>query len=291
MPALRKKIINYTIFKFLFAIFVLEKRTDYLKREIMETTKKHIATFALLLFASLSQAFSQDYRPMLQVGKTWYLNYVNWSWPDGQHDWKIKITIEKDTVIGGEPCFKAAEHRSFMPDKDAYYFMQEKDHRILELWKSYPSGKKLLFDFTLNEGDSVTVSEGSDMTVERIDTVDVQGELFRRFTMYRPKSGYYKEERQIWVEGIGGESSPLLPLRAQGDYDRNIRLDSCTIGGRCLFRRDDLYAPSYQANTDNIQGAGYQKREMPAFDMQGRRLSTPPSHGLYIRNGRKVLVR
>ena len=248
-------------------------------------------TALMLLLLSGTVIAQSDYCPLLQVGKAWHLNYPNMSWPDGSHDGKWMLTVEKDTVVGGEQCFKVLSWLSFRPEEEGYVILQEKDHKVWELSDKYSTGRKLLFDFTLGEGDPVTVDEGSDMTVESIDSVKVLGHVYRRVTMYRPKTVYNDEERQVWIEGVGGESALLLPLKARGAIGLDILLDSCTLGDRCLFRREDFNASSYHVSTDKIQGTEYQKRNMPAFDLQGRRLSRQPRGGLHIRNGRKVLVR
>lgn len=260
----------------------------------MSTVKNRLLLVVFMLLVVSSQSFGQGYRPMLQVGKTWHMNYPNMSWPDGSHDGKWEMTVEKDTIVGGEQCFKVLSWMSFRPDGGGYYLMQEQDRKVWWLTDTYSSGRKLLFDFTLMVGDSVTVSEGSDMTVEHVDSIEVSGEVYKRITMYRAGSGYNEEERQVWVEGIGSKSSPLLSLTAQGAVGLDIRLDSCTLGGRCVFRREDFLAPTYHANNDATSipriNAISVTNSPKYYDLQGRRLTGRPGRGLYIRDGKKVVL-
>lgn len=248
---------------------------------------------AAFFIACIMQVVSQEYRPMLQVGKVWHMNWPNMSWPGGEHDGKWELTVEKDTIVEGECCFKVLSQMSFRPGEEGCFLLQEKDSKVWLLDGRHASSKKLLYDFTFNVGDPVTVSEGSGMTVERIDTIEVRSGQYRRFTLFRPKSGYCDEEHQLWVEGIGSIWGPVSPLSTQGSSGFEITLDSCTVDGICIFTASDFDAPAMAtviALPTTFVNTVPHKHHL-FTDLQGRPSTLPSRCGLYIRDGRKVVVR
>lgn len=69
----------------------------------------------------------------------------------------------------------------------------------------------LLYDFDVQEGDTVWhTNSGYDYTViESVDSVEIDGQLRRRYNVDTGRNYYFQDE-EYWVEGIGSTKNGLL---------------------------------------------------------------------------------
>jgi hypothetical protein len=67
-----------------------------------------------------------------------------------------------------------------------------------------------------------------------------------------------------------------------------IYVDAVYDGDECIFERQDFSRPAVTAIKD-IESVHPVKNTL--YDLQGRRLSTKPSKGVYIENGKKWVVK
>jgi type IX secretion system substrate protein len=66
----------------------------------------------------------------------------------------------------------------------------------------------LLFDFSLQIGNSVMLGNGNIYTVNNITNIDVNGGQRRMFSLVNPSPFVMGE---LWIEGVGNRSHPLKP--------------------------------------------------------------------------------
>ena len=229
-----------------------------------------------------------DYHPLLKDGKVWISSYIAY----GYYEIEYVKYVKGDTIVDGEKYFKMYTN---MTDLDTGgmrigtrpELLQEADRKVWKLSKNREGEwvKRMLFDFGQEVGETFKcILNDVTLTLVGIDSISVGGTVRRRYTheyTCPPRDDVY---RQYWVEGIGSQCGPLTSSRAYN----NSRLKSCYEDGVCIFTGDDFSLPPLTAG---IKPAGPSSREQqpPLYDLQGRRLRDEPAHGIYIKDGKKVL--
>ncbi len=100
--------------------------------------------------------------------------------------------------------------------------------------------------------------------------------------------GKYGDEKDCWVEGIGSLKYGIN-VRGGKEYSGTSQvLLSCTQGDKPLYIRNQ--------GTNEIEDLSVEPKsdfakDAPVFDLQGRLLQGKPGRGVYIQNGRKVVIK
>lgn len=151
------------------------------------------------------------------------------------------------------------------------------------------SREYLNFDFGLKVGDVFAIPEIDDiskMRVEWIDTISINGVKRRRLAMreYREDAESTEGILDIWIEGIGNMNGPDYSFWWTAITLRSHMLD-CSQDGKLLASYEDFthYSTSEISTIPQYSG----KNANPhIYDLQGRRLTTEPKHGVYIKGGK-----
>ena len=203
-----------------------------------------------------------------------------------------EIMVKDDAIIDG------------IPSKRMYYRDWREGELKPENWKEsvasalhqdggkvYHTGLGLIMDFSAKVGDVVKINElDADGTmaisykVEAIsDTVFASSTDKKRRRCLHVRNVHYQLGTDIWVEGIGS-----LTYGVGGDrtYYGGAwpQLMECRRGDEILYRHEDFVTSvnSVRASVNPASGI---------FDLQGRRLTQKPTKGVYIQDGKKVVVR
>ena len=192
------------------------------------------------------------------------------------------MTVKGDTLIADNSYKRIVDVATGIFE----YAMREEEKKVFCVYPHY-AGEVLLYDFGLNVGDSFQLYDddsGTDTdawaTVVSVDTVVVGNRVFRILDV-RPKDMMNWPNR--WVEGIGGMYYLVSNFLAVGN---NYVFSSCQLDGETIFTYEDC-------RTVGIKGKPIVdgKRGTSFFGLQGRHLSSKPDKGIYIRDGRKVVVK
>lgn len=150
----------------------------------------------LFLFLFISQiTLAQDYVPFPTSNATWEEAFIGFIGSELEY----YNVMCGDTLLNGIVQSKVYQYTA---DADGeiygpYYFgsIYEEDMKI------YTSqGGELLYDFTLEVGDTFPIYNSNHMVVESIGTTDINGQP--RLTIYfEPYQGWYRDE--FWIAGIG----------------------------------------------------------------------------------------
>ena len=217
------------------------------------------------LYQTIELDYTEEgYHKMGIEGKRW--NYIHYYFDeDGEHRDPYSYVVKGDTVIRRTTYKKL-------------WYQDEKSERLVCLLKetgravlksldfgdnSYDSPiMRSFFDFGRSDFGRVFTWKAKMNTGNTnwmpygVDTIEVKGQPFRRFTCLQK----YSEEgetlttieyngegvwRDIWVEGIGSESSGIedqiptneQPERTTSDYTYFV---SCDEGGKCIFTASDF---------------------------------------------------
>ena len=272
-----------------------------------------IAAF-LLAFPFIGNA-QDSYKCLLDDGKVWHE-----SADYGAMRLECDLYLSGDTVIEGEVYRKLYERTTVHrmgPDSNSEEVaapklrvpIREEDQRVY----IYTYGKHLLYDFTMQPGDVLNTADHEWVEVEAIDTIAVDGTLFRRFrlslvqdkaTAWEQQTGQQwpntepriETENAFWVEGIGSDKGLTSLFAWYGEaaaYSHKSRFNECTEDGTCIFTAADFSAPAYRQGSINAikEVIKPDSENTPVTnDLYGRRVIGSPRPGIYIQNGRKRVV-
>lgn len=197
-----------------------------------------------------------------------------------QHEYVLK----GDTVIIGKTYKKLLTKDS--SEKFLTALRQEGD-RVYAI-DDEGTSEYTLFDFSLKVGDIVKshVDELEMMRVEQVDTVLVDGKECRRLYMW----AYEKDVDitsglvDIWIEGVGCMSGPFFTFAWSATSGSSLLL-GCYQNDRQLVITDKSTAGIKHMNLSSGQTDC-----AASYDLQGRAV-TNPRRGLYIKDGRKIVLK
>jgi hypothetical protein len=263
----------------------------------------------------LAQAQKEEleYRPFAEEGKIWSTTI------GGLNQYVYDGYFAGDTIIGGETWQKVYTIAGI--NRVYYAAVRDEGKKVYAIAKG-SSRPRLLYDFSLKEGDFVRCGvEGSAfeclrmkeepldtlhgflfnlaLKVDRIDTIKLRDGLeHRRFTlsMWSPGKDILIATPIVWIEGLGSGAgpfspwmlqSPLLPTfnehRAFVTYWGNENLSP-----QIIAISDEFYELESSTAVSSLQPT---QEKGTFYDLDGRQISTKPSRGIYIEDGKKRMVK
>lgn len=237
----------------------------------------------VLLWAFVSIAYAQEYKPMLTDGKEWLCMLEIEGSPDGADGkWPYKITVCGESVEEGRIFKKLKkEYTDSVPkneQKISYFLAYEENGQVFRKYDFDFEGENILLilDFNLKKGDVATrLGE----VVTDVDYVEAYG--VRRKRLKIGDSGFY------WVEGIGcDDENGLAPRIPIPTFRICSRILKCYEGGELVFTDKDFLTNTTSIGrvADDIIQTEY------LYNLQGERVFRP-SRGIYIKGSRKVVIR
>ena len=269
--------------------------------------KRKCYMIILLLCLTLSIIAQEDYHSFISEGKSWEIAHIGML-PSQQDKWVFMMN--GDTIIN-ESSYK----KLYQENKQgvAYYRALREEDRKVYCIPCDSQEEHLLFDYGLKVGDSVYCVGGdrfdsSFITETAIDENQVEFVRFMKLTgidTYTNKEGMnlkryhftvnirsrhtdgsvteYEEHSPVtWIEGIG----------TINDYTFNSwYLEMVSSYSWMLTKCYDSHHIFYDEDASRIADNNVLPQPLThtIYDLQGRRLITPPSHGVYIRGGRKYV--
>lgn len=152
--------------------------------------KKSLLTFLLIVLSNLIHG--QTYEALL-VNPSWNLGIANFG---GQTD--VVINQGTDVTVG------TTTYKKF---HDSYYntdvYLRE-DVAARKVYKLVNNTEEMLYDFSLVQGDVITLSNGNTYTVN-VSEVNVLGGTRKRITLQHQ---FFQGE--TWIEGVGSNRHPFV---------------------------------------------------------------------------------
>lgn len=272
--------------------------------------KKFLLT---LLFVSIlpQMSFAQedDYWPFLEEGKRWVYDYVDY-YPK---EWIGEITyflsdIEELGVLTKECSVnvtfvdttycEATLTETISNNPIRWVYIREKKEDYV-----YDSN---LYDFGLKneEGYVLTISPfGAGWRAplvwkqEDCKEVTIRGRKTRVHILVKPfnytsqSRVQSSNEKQYHFEGIGTIHG-ISPVSFGSFGSRSMLFKACYVGDELVATYDDLLAAIEEIEgasaVEEIKAERERVIKEGLYDLQGRRLSAEPSHGIYIKDGKKI---
>ncbi|MCP3931884.1 MAG: T9SS type A sorting domain-containing protein [Bacteroidetes bacterium] len=165
--------------------------------------KKAIILTVCSLWAAL--AFSQDYFPIIEEGKTWNVLAVTANYP---YPWDttfstISYQLAGDTLINAVSYKKVYSSYEEIPvNWNLCNFMREDANKKVWIKETMADDEYLLYDFSINEGDSILVGnyEPVYLFVDSVTSVTVNETARQKYWMSCKAQPDYHE---TWIEGVG----------------------------------------------------------------------------------------
>lgn len=245
-----------------------------------------ILTFMLMTFTAIAQE-EHEYEPFIVDGKVWYYDYVTYVGTT-QKSYTYKMYFSGDTVIGGKDCKYLIEE---FPNTPLFVTgtCYEEDGKVWMIYRRFSNSPqpRLLFDFSCHEGDTLTnlYCWGDDsFKVQSVETVSSFGRERRLVALSSVK--YPQKSVGYWLEGVGSryEMFDIWP-----SFAASVKFLYCELNGERIADQSSFGDASLETLDIHQTTTRDKDDDSEIFDLTGRRLNGVPSHGVYIRNGRKYV--
>lgn len=256
--------------------------------------KKLIFTALLAVLGFSATAFAQNNTPTTYFveGRTW--NYkMKDAFLDDNYlpvviDRYFSLKIEGDTVFNGVDCKKIYYKENDSTCLFAYAY--EENLKIyfyflksMKYFCSPSTDWELFFNFNLKVGELYRPEE----YIAKIDTIEVQEIKYPRFWIGLKIDGEIGIHSPI-VYSIGGDEGlwgwAIQSITGYPSY-------SCIgiyNGDKCIFERSDYRKSPINTAIEDITPDKQSSSDF--YDLQGRKVKNP-TKGLYIKEGKKILVK
>ena len=251
--------------------------------------KKKLLLFLIVLFHFFILAAQNEYIPLLENGKV-----LKYSYNNGIRQYIKSLTIGDDTIIGDQTYKKIIDIAS----NGIEMFLREEGKRVYCCYP-YKNTEDLIYDFGKNAGDVISKKFNYGTTrirkVIAVDTIMVKDKVLRCMTIHEYVIPDYMSEEEYfagdyghdsgwWIEGIGSFKGLDSPIGYPGNYYLfyECQIGEETFGQKELFGIFTDIQPKkavIRANNNDV-----------IYDLQGRRNKGKLQMGIYIKNGKIMLI-
>lgn len=235
---------------------------------------------AALIYTSLC---AQEYKPLLIDGRVWKL--VSPGNGGIIKDLCYEDSVCGDTVVDGRACKRihsvCTTPEEAGPLQTDYYYAAFEENRMVYLTGG---GTLKKLDFNLHAGDQI--SNCHEIVLSE-DSIEVRGNKYRRLTF---NTGFGDASHVYWVEGIGAsqdfwyysEQRPTMP-------HCYFEMAACYDNGKLVFTKEDFGKEPLPSGITTVSVKGADDSHIYSID--GMRIDYPRKNSLYIRNGKKHIMR
>ena len=259
---------------------------------------------SILIICAVSTlfAYTQEYEPILKEGRMWkyHLTSIEEGETEGQDlvtDTIISYIEEGDTIITNKkyamlsmirPNGTRKYHAAFREENGCVY-MVEKDKAVEQLHITYiPS----LFQ---SLSDDPPLFEFNEPIITSTEIIQARNRTYKRIRYRTIANEKDTIDIGIAVEGIGYINKGLLLSGSYNEptciYCTRFTFDSCWENGVCIFDNNDFLQPTIDNRITNPYFEGKMSVTNSTFDLTGRRICNEPKPGIYIRGGKKFIIR
>jgi hypothetical protein len=256
-----------------------------------------------------------DYHPFLKDGKTWNCRLVEPVLDENNDGYWLttdySLVLSGDTVVG-DKTYKKMYRKPTMMVREYYKpaelagkkdTLQVTGESTLwpELWRE--EGRKvyvyamyagiegtelLRYDFSsLTPGQTVDIC-GIPTGILSIDTISLFEKDFRCFHV--GLQGYPDSHDRVWIEGVGHPNGPFRVYGAEVNDGRQYTLFSCYEDGVCIYSAEEYEKTTLSVpNTQHL--SPITQHPSALYDLQGRKVTGTVTPGIYVKDGKKVVVK
>ena len=286
-------------------------RDDTSKVQYYNLMKK---VFSLLLFLAVQTVlFAQgdNYIPFVEEGKVWYCGYSHpgVTFHATAEDPSAKgidciFTMQGDTVINGKTYKKVyCQFKEYYGDEEQHYYcaVREENYRVY-IVEEDATEEQQIYDFS-DWGETIIfthndIKYGRDGGKRRVKFLPGQVEF--SIARFRGEELNFSYGRGIWVVAVGApynnpfskDNLDLYYRDVEPKFGKYIDVRTCMKDGEYIYMDD--WRTSHGSpitSIDDISPVDNSPIDSPLYDLQGRHLTSQPSKGVFIKDGKKVVVR
>ena len=248
-----------------------------------------IIIFAALSAKVMAQNGSHDYQLLLKDGKTWTCSRL--SDIDFQR-FTYSYKLEDEIIVQGRRYMILWLNDIEMYGDDGWHFyayVRESDRKVFILYEGKEE-ESLLYDFQMQQNGKLIMPNDIQMRFNGCFDTNYNGKIL---TLQTFSISYIVDKPDVGVPDAGLECLESVgysmdPFCTDRWFTRSPRLESCQENEECIFKGKDFgtliplgvsMPNALMKDSGNIN-----------FDLQGRRINSIPAKGIYIRDGRKVVV-
>ena len=262
------------------------KFTNFANRKQIkpETMKRLVFLFIASLMAHYS-ALAETILPFVQDGKVWVYDVSNFI-----YDWEETFSLEGDTLIGTRNCLKLYYTCQVYGQEHVYrgamFYKSNGNVYFIAPGSTTPA---LMYDFASEPGTIINVGP-FELKINEKKLAKYHGEYLKVID-YSPieREGFEGQ----WIDGVGiisgGNLTQLVEGNATWATGGERQLKTCAVNGEIVFEWNDFYTSSQIVTGISMPSVSNRKNTL--FDLQGRKIDKITQPGIYIENGKKILIK
>jgi len=261
---------------------------------IVQFVMRTMAVLTILSWGNMkaiAQEWDHEYVPFVEEGKVWNCNNTDYA-DLGIVD--FVFTMRGDTLIG-ENIYKKVfcQYEKYYGDDEHHYYcaVRENEYHVY-LVEPETKEEKLIYDFS-HPKDTLILSnydhKVARMAGTRMDYWPSKQLIFNVFGISGDEIRY-QYFVDVWIEGVGSWGSNPFAAKTTSPkpdpiFGSYYVVVSCIIDEKCLFDYDWMVIPSSVQETEKSIPKG------SIYDLSGRKVQGKPQKGVYIQNGKKVVIK
>lgn len=278
-------------------------------RNHFEFYRCNVRVIVILAFCSLSisKAMAQkerEYVPFVEEGKVWYCSYgsVGPITPEHPEGCNIKciFTICGDTLVNDRYYKKVfCQFEEYYGGEELHYYcaIREESYQVFII-EEEETEEKLIYDFSSPE-EIITLTY-NDYPYARTDGEHrygyLPGQLEYSVCKFTDGEVDYSNDSSCWIEGVGATLNNPFAFELRFfpfDYPKlgkSIYVRSCMKDGEYIFIKDWMATPIVDSVDDRIR-VDKSNNEFNIYNLQGQRKDKTHPRGIYIQNGKKIVIK
>ena len=261
----------------------------------------------LVFLPFLMMAQEREYVPFVEQGKVWYCGYEH-GWgtlpatledPEGEGI-DCTFTINGDTLVNDKDYKKVlCQFEEYYGDSEQHYYcaVREEAYQVFII-EEEETEEKLIYDFS-NSKEILTLTYNGYQIV-RSDSGRrwqfLPGQF--EYSLCLPSDEMdWRYRIGQWVEAVGAPfANPFAFELHRNFYDepkfgKHIAVRSCIKDGKYVYNVDWMATPVVPTSIDDNNHIDKSPKESNFYDLQGRQIDNTPTRGIYIVNGKKMLIK
>ena len=256
-------------------------------------TMKKILSLTTLLLIVISSTAQETSESLLGGGRIWTTRSISTAPPDYGGYTEFTETKLEGAIVVDDISFWQVNERTRLAEEGQFgqwesknEYIGQKDNKVYLYFKNTNTMFPVM-DFSLHVGDTYRQYEGSGQShIEYVVTAVSDTILNNSSDQIARKCIHLRsmDYQDVWIEGVGSVTTGIYGSYSVGFHGCQTTLMKCIDGNDLLFQSEDVSTSIYTVESSKPSKG-------TIFDLQGRRINSHPAKGIYIRDGRKVIVK
>lgn len=237
---------------------------------------------SIICLCDVAKAQDDRHRPFLKEGKVWNIRFES----NGISYYRNRIS--GDSIIGGVQYYKMYKDVDETTELSWYALWREEGKKVYSYIPTLGI-EYLMYDFGAQPGEQLRCNGDFLIQIDKVCNTNVNGKDYSWQVIRTSPFDLF-----FWIEGVGGQWGPEWPIGRLFNDGKTHTLLSC-YDKECLYSLEDFNSIVETGINDISQGpvdsnAMYIDAQK-LFNISGQEVRMPLSPGVYIRAGKKYVVK